>query len=108
MHIKLRSIPSALAKATEIYNNTIEGRSKQMQASFQGLSASILDDGTVARIYTGGSKIIDVLTKIIDKTGALPPILTAIGAGLGILATRRNVGKRKPNMPGYACCNLCA
>ena len=98
----------ALAKATEIYNNSIEGRSKQMQASFQGLSASILDDGTVARIYTGGTKIIDVLTKIIDKAGALPPILTAIGAGLGILATRQNVGKRKPNMPGYARCNLCA
>ena len=73
------SAGSALSE-NEKYLDSINGKIAQFQAAFEALSAAIIDSGLVKGIVDSGTAILNILTAIIDKLGALPSLLSTISA----------------------------
>lgn len=66
-----------LAKATEIYLNSIQGKTDQFKAQFQELSAAILNSGLIKGIVGAGTGILSFLNTVGGKIVALGGIIAA-------------------------------
>lgn len=80
---------------------SIEGRLKTLKTGFQDLSNTIFDSDWFKTGVSLLTKILDLVTGIIDKLGGLPVILGAIGA------KALNVGGHKITCPFTHCRLIC-
>lgn len=91
----------ASTKANEIYMQSIEARMKQLKATFESLSKTILDSGAMHTVVNTLNWLLERFTGLVKTTGALPPILATI---MGYLSATKNFGRAKmlalkQNMP---------
>lgn len=77
------------AEANNIVMDTTEKKVEQLKTSFQILSRDIVDSDLTKGIVDFGTQAIDIIDSLINKFGALPVALTAMG-GLDII---KNLGK---------------
>lgn len=68
------------AQANAIYLDSIQGRTAQLKASFEGLATTTINSGDVKGLVSALTGIVNVLNSIVKVTGLLPPILAAITA----------------------------
>lgn len=97
------SAGSAMREQEE-YAKSIQYSLDTLKATYQDFSQTVIKSDFVKNLLSTAQSFLEVLTKIIDKFGTLPTILTGIAAIGGI----KGVGKLKPNMPIYAPLQLCA
>lgn len=74
------SMGSAWAE-NEKYLNSIEGKTKQLQASFETFANSVIDSGIVKTFIDIERGILDVATAL-NKVGALLPTIIALGLAI--------------------------
>ncbi|MEY8365729.1 phage tail tape measure protein [Anaerovoracaceae bacterium 41-7] len=87
-------------RENEIYLQSIQGRMDKFQASWESLSATMLDSDFAKGSISSANALVDVLDFIIDKVGALPILLTAAGAAF--VKFGKNVGKDYALLPQVA------
>lgn len=97
------SMGSAMREQEE-YAKSIQYSFDTLKAAYQDFADSVVNSDFVKDLLKTAQSFLEVLTKIIDKFGALPTILTGLAAFGGF----KGVGKLKPNMPIYAPLQLCA
>lgn len=73
------------------YLDSVDGRITQFQNRLQELANDSLDADFLKNLIDFGTKFINVLDKLIDKTGILTPLLGGLG---GALAKQTGLGKR--------------
>ena len=73
------------------YMEGLEAKVAQLQAAFQGLSQAFLNSDFLKGLVDSGTTALSVLTKIIEKAGTLPTILTVATAAFSL----KNVGRNK-------------
>ena len=71
------------------YLDSLSGRLSIMSSKFEDLSQQVIDDDFLKVLVSSGTNAIEVLTKIIEKLGLFPTLLTTIS---GILSARGNIG----------------
>ena len=86
---KMQNSGGALTSAYETYMNTTQAHLDQLKASFTDLSKSIFDSESTKEILDFGSGIIQFLSNLIDKFGALSVAI----AGVGIYKFIKNFDK---------------
>ena len=74
-----------------------------LQSTFQSLSNTVINSDLIKFVVDGGTNILNILDKIIDKVGTLPTVLGGVAAVL----SAKNVGELQ-NTPSYALLRLCA
>lgn len=74
---------SALAE-NEKYLDSINGKIAKFQAAFESLSATLIDSDLVKSIVDAGTGIVETLTVIIDKLGAIPSLISSIAGALTV------------------------
>lgn len=91
-----------LAKANDIYSDSIQGKIKQLSTTFTELSNNLLDSGLVKGVVDLG----DGVLKLANFLAKIKALLPAIVAGF---MSWKNVGKlNSRNMPAYAQLQLVA
>ena len=85
------SAGSALAE-NEKYIDSINGKIARFQASFEDLSSAVIDSGFVKGVIDFGTSVIDGLTIITEKLGALPTLIGAITAAATVYSGTKNGG----------------
>lgn len=73
------------------YLDSVDGRITQFQNRLQELANDSLDADFLKNLIDFGTKFINVLDKLIDKTGILTPLLGTLG---GVFAKQTGLGKR--------------
>lgn len=73
---------------------SLEAKTNAFKAAWQGLSESFLNSDFLKVAIDGGTKFLDILTKIIDKIGILP----TLGIASGIAGFIKNFGFSKINI----------
>ena len=66
-------------KKYEAYQNSIQGKTEKLKATFQELSTTIVNSDLFKGLIDGGTELISVLTKIIDVGGGIPALFASIG-----------------------------
>lgn len=89
----------------EKWMESIEAKTKQLQAAWEQLSATLIDSDLPKFLIDTGTNVLSVLTSITDTFGAFPTLITGIA---GALSATKNVGKGKMfpfkmNMPTIIC-----
>lgn len=79
METAMNSQGSAMAEH-EKWLNSLEAKTQQFKAAWEGLSQSFMNSSFLKGLVGTGTNFLSVLTKIIDKIGALPAIV-AVAAG---------------------------
>lgn len=84
-------------KEFDSWSKSIEAHIETFKASFESLSKSLIKDNFLIGLVDSGTKLIDILDKIINDFGTIPTLIggTALFAGL------KNVGELL-NTPVYA------
>ena len=62
------------------YAESIQYSLDSLQAAYQGLSQTIMDSSFLKGLVDTGADLLDIINKIVDTVGLLPPILTTIAA----------------------------
>lgn len=70
------------AGENEKYLDSLQGRLDVLQASFQAMSNSAIDDGLLKNGVSLVTRLVDAFTKLIDTIGIVPTLFTLIGGGL--------------------------
>jgi TP901 family phage tail tape measure protein len=91
------SMGSAMREQQE-YAKSIQYSIDTLKAAYQDFADSVVNSDFVKNLLGTAQSFLEVLTKIIDKFGTLPTILTSIAAIGGL----KGVGKLIPNMPKLA------
>lgn len=74
----------------EKYLDSISGKLKQLQATAESFSNSVVNSELIKTVVDGGSKIINIADTLINKLGTIPTILTAISAAATV--SGKNLG----------------
>ena len=77
-------------RENEAIVDSINGRIKTLSATAEEFWQSFIDTDTVKNVVSLASDFLSTLTKIIDKVGSLPPLLTGIAT---FLSAKNNFGK---------------
>lgn len=90
----MNSAGSAMAE-NEKYLNSIAGKISQFQASFQAMSATIINSDFLGVLVDSGTMLLNVLNEILSVTGLIVPALTggALVAFFKNLESLQNLGK---------------
>ena len=83
-------ILSAL-KENERVLNSIEGKLKKFQASFQSLSSDLLDGNLVKGIIDIGSAALDMADGFVKAGDAIPTLITAFSGVATLMGTKAGV-----------------
>lgn len=76
---------SSAEKENAKYLDSINGRISQFKASYEALSKSLVDDGAIKSVVSGGTDIVNVLDTIIGSIGSIPALAAlAVGAISGL------------------------
>lgn len=86
--------------------DSIEGRLKQLNASFEKFSNDVMSSDLIKFFVTLATKIVDAADGMVNLAGSIPAITAAIS---GVLSVMQMSGKLKNgagevNMPSYICC----
>lgn len=96
LQTSLNSSGSAM-KENERVLESIEGKLKRFQATFQSFSSDVLDSGVVKSFIDMGTAALDFADGLVKAGDAMPTILTALSAVASMTNTKAGV-----NMPAYA------
>lgn len=96
LQTSLNSSGSAM-KENERVLESIEGKLKRFQATFQSFSSDVLDSGVVKGFIDMGTAALDFADGLVKAGDAMPTILTALSAVASMTNTKAGV-----NMPTYA------
>ena len=80
------------AAEQEKWMESFEAKTNTLKASWQGLSESFLNSDFLKGAIDSGTAFLNVMTKIVDVTGGLPPLIAAITAGASAF---KNIGRDK-------------
>ena len=79
LNTALNESDGSAERELESWNKGIEASLAHFQASFQEFSTTILNSDFVKGLVDAGTKVLDVITSIIDKVGVLQTALIGIG-----------------------------
>lgn len=96
LQTSLNSSGSAM-KENERVLESIEGKLKRFQATFQSFSSDVLDSGVVKGFIDMGTAALDFADGLVKAGDAMPTIATALSAVASMTNTKAGV-----NMPTYA------
>ncbi len=72
-------------KKMDIYEQSVEGRTKALTSAFQSLSQAFIGSDLVKDVTNIGTSAINVLTQIISKLGAIPALISTISAAMSVM-----------------------
>ena len=78
-------------KEHEIWMDSLEAKTLQLKAAWEEMSITFLDSSLVKGVVDFGTTALSAITAVIDKVGALPTVLMAVGAALSF----KNIGRDK-------------
>ena len=86
--------------------DSIEGRLKRLNASFEKFSNDVLSSDLVKFFVTLATKIVDAADGMVNLAGSIPAIIAAISGVLSVMQMSGKLknGAGKVNMPSYICC----
>lgn len=86
--------------------DSIEGRLKRLNASFEKFSNDVLSSNLVKFFVTLATKIVDAADGMVNLAGSIPAITAAISGVLSVMQMSGKLknGAGKVNMPSYICC----
>lgn len=86
--------------------DSIEGRSKQLNASFEKFSNDVMSSDLIKFFVTLATKIVDAADGMVNLAGSIPAITAAISGVLSVMQMSGKLknGAGKVNMPSYICC----
>lgn len=86
--------------------DSIEGRLKRLNASFEKFSNDVLSSDLVKFFVTLATKIVDAVDGMVNLAGSIPAITAAISGVLSVMQMSGKLknGAGKVNMPSYICC----
>lgn len=86
--------------------DSIEGRLKQLNASFEKFSNDVMSSDLIKFFVTLATKIVDAADGMVNLSGSIPAITAAISGVLSIMQMSGKLknGAGKVNMPSYICC----
>ena len=96
---------SAMAEQERMMDS-IEGRLKQLNASFEKFSNDVMGSDLIKFFVTLATKIVDAADGMVNLTGSIPAITAAISGVLSVMQMSGKLknGAGKVNMPSYICC----
>lgn len=86
--------------------DSIEGRLKQLNASFEKFSNDVMSSDLIKFFVTLATKIVDAADGMVNFAGSIPAITAAISGVLSVMQMSGKLknGAGKVNMPSYICC----
>lgn len=86
--------------------DSIEGRLKQFNASFEKFSNDVMSSDLIKFFVTLATKIVDAADGMVNLAGSIPAITAAISGVLSVMQMSGKLknGAGKVNMPSYICC----
>lgn len=86
--------------------DSIEGRLKQLNASFEKFSNDVMSSDLIKFFVTPATKIVDAADGMVNLAGSIPAITAAISGVLSVMQMSGKLknGAGKVNMPSYVCC----
>lgn len=86
--------------------DSIEGRLKQLNASFEKFSNDVMSSDLIKFFVTLAAKIVDAADGMVNLAGSIPAITAAISGVLSVMQMSGKLknGAGKVNMPSYICC----
>lgn len=86
--------------------DSIEGRLKQLNASFEKFSNDVMSSDLIKFFVTLATKIVDAADGMVTLAGSIPAITAAISGVLSVMQMSGKLknGAGKVNMPSYICC----
>ena len=86
--------------------DSIEGRLKQLNASFEKFSNDVMSSDLIKFFVTLATKIVDAADGMVNLAGSIPAITAAISGVLSLMQMSGKLknGAGKVNMPSYICC----
>lgn len=86
--------------------DSIEGRLKQLNASFEKFSNDVMSSDLIKFFVTLAAKIVDAADGMVNLAGSIPAITAAISGVLSVMQISGKLknGAGKVNMPSYVCC----
>lgn len=86
--------------------DSIEGRLKRLNASFEKFSNDVLSSDLVKFFVTLATKIVDAADGMVNLAGSISAITAAISGVLSVMQMSGKLknGAGKVNMPSYICC----
>ena len=86
--------------------DSIEGRLKQLNASFEKFSNDVMSSDLIKFFVTLATKIVDAADGMVNLAGSIPAITAAISGVLSVMQMSGKLknGAGKANMPSYICC----
>lgn len=79
LNTALNESDGSAERELESWNKGIDASIAHFQASFQEFSTTILNSDFVKGFVDAGTKVLDIITSIIDKVGVLQTALIGIG-----------------------------
>ncbi len=98
-------------RENEKYLTSVEAHMTQFRNAVQELITSLVDSGFINNIIDFGTKLVNILTEIIDKIGGVGTALTALGIGIaakqkvitnptyGLLSAIKTLSTASPQAP---------
>ena len=86
--------------------DSIEGRLKQLNASFEKFSNDVMSSDLIKFFVTLATKTVDAADGLVNLAGSIPAITAAISGVLSVMQMSGKLknGAGKVNMPSYICC----
>lgn len=86
--------------------DSIEGRLKQLNASFEKFSNDVMSSDLIKFFVTLETRIVDAADGMVNLAGSIPAITAAISGVLSVMQMSGKLknGAGKVNMPSYICC----
>ena len=86
--------------------DSIEGRLKQLNASFEKFSNDVMSSDLIKFFVTLATKNVDAADGMVNLAGSIPAITAAISGVLSVMQMSGKLknGAGKVNMPSYICC----
>nr|DAN17110.1 MAG TPA: minor tail protein [Caudoviricetes sp.] len=86
--------------------DSIEGRLKQLNASFEKFSNDVMSSDLIKFFVTLATKIVDAADGMVNLAGSIPAITATISGVLSVMQISGKLknGAGKVNMPSYVCC----
>ena len=86
--------------------DSIEGRLKQLNASFEKFSNDVMSSDLIKFFVTLATKTVDAADGMVNLAGSIPAITAAISGVLSVMQMSGKLknGAGKVNMPSYICC----
>lgn len=84
------------AKENERQMDSIEGKVRQLKASFEELSNSVLSSGLFKSVISGLTTSINLVSRLVDRFGALPTTLAMATAAWRIYNKAKDAAEAKP------------